>query len=94
MKDESIFPFVVFGSGCDFEKNSSILDRISTIAEFSQLNKINLHSELNSKRNSGSFYFSGKALYRERFLEIMMEIAKRSILYYFSKYGERNFILK
>ena len=59
-----------------------------------QLNKINLHSELNSKRNSGSFYFSGKALYRERFLEIMMEIAKRSILYYFSKYGERNFILK
>lgn len=29
---ESIFPFVCFGYGCDFEADSSILDRVSTMA--------------------------------------------------------------
>ena len=34
---ESIFPFVCFGYGCDFEQGSSILDRISTMAMFGRL---------------------------------------------------------
>ena len=31
---ESIFPFVCFGYGCDFVADSSILDRVSTMAMF------------------------------------------------------------
>ena len=31
---ESIFPFVCFGYGCDFAPDSSILDRVTTIAMF------------------------------------------------------------
>ena len=36
---ESIFPFVCFGYGCDFEETSPILDRVSTMAMFGKLNK-------------------------------------------------------
>ena len=32
---ESITPFVCFGEGCDFEEESSILDRVSTMNSFS-----------------------------------------------------------
>ena len=42
---ESIFPFVCFGYGCDFEADSSILDRVSTMAMFGKLNTTYLHSE-------------------------------------------------
>lgn len=94
LKDEGIFPFVCFGSGCDFANDSSILDRVNTMAEFNGLNKINLHITHDSKRNSGSFYFREKALLKNDFLKIMFDIAKRSIQYYFSKYKEENFILK
>ncbi len=38
MLKESIFPFVCFGYGCDFELDSSILDRVTTIAMFGELN--------------------------------------------------------
>lgn len=92
LKDEEIFPFVCFGSGCDFEQNSSILDRVSTMAEFSKLNNINLFATVDSKRCPGSFYFHEKALLKNDFLKIMMDIAERSILYYFSKYGKESFI--
>ena len=37
MKTESIFPFVCFGDGCDFHRDSSILDRVVTIAQFGDL---------------------------------------------------------
>jgi len=54
---ESIFPFVCFGYGCDFEADSSILDRVSTMAMFGKLNTTYLHNEEGGKFNRGSFYF-------------------------------------
>lgn len=37
---EAIFPFVCFGDGCDFADDSSIVDRVKTIAMFGTLNEI------------------------------------------------------
>ena len=89
---ESIFPFVCFGDGCDFAEDSSILDRVITIAMFGELNTIHLHNQGSSGQfNRGSFYFRVPLWTEQDMLPIMKEIAERSILYYFSKYGERNF---
>ena len=88
---ESIFPFVCFGYGCDFEQGSSILDRISTMAMFGRLNTTYLHNDENGKFNRGSFYFQENRWSVDEMFAIMRDIAERSILYYFSKYREENF---
>jgi len=41
---ESIFTFVCFGYGCDFEEGSSILDPVATMAMFGKLNKTHLYN--------------------------------------------------
>lgn len=89
---ESIFPFVCFGDGCDFAEDSSIVDRVITISMFGELNKTRLHNEGNDKQfNRGSFYFRVPLWTENDMLPIMTDIAERSILYYFSKYGEKAF---
>ena len=88
---ESIFPFVCFGYGCDFEDTSSILDRVSTMAMFGQLNKTYLHNEEQGKFNRGSFYFRENQWTVAEMAAIMQDIAERSIFYYFSKYGAESF---
>ena len=88
---ESIFPFVCFGYGCDFAKDSSILDRVSTMAMFGRLNKTYLHNEENGRFNRGSFYFREDEWSVDEMFTIMLDIADRSILYYFSKYREDHF---
>lgn len=88
---ESIFPFVCFGYGCDFEPDSSILDRVSTMAMFGKLNKTYLHNEESGKFNRGSFYFRPEKWSVEEMASVMRDIAERSVLYYFSKYGEAHF---
>lgn len=88
---ESIFPFVCFGYGCDFEAGSSILDRVSTIAMFGKLNATHLHNEEEGKFNRGSFYFREKKWLVDEMAEVMSDIAERSVLYYFSKYREEHF---
>lgn len=88
---ESIFPFVCFGYGCDFENTSSILDRVSTMAMFGRLNTTYLHNEEQGKFNRGSFYFRENRWTVEEMAEIMKDIAERSIFYYFSKYGKDSF---
>jgi len=88
---ESIFPFVCFGYGCDFEADSSILDRVSTIAMFGKLNTTHLHNEEGGKFNRGSFYFRPEAWSVDEMATIMTDIAERAILYYFSKYREEHF---
>ncbi len=55
LKDETIFPYVCFGWGWDFNDKSTILDRIIIIAEFGEINKINLFNTEFTKRES--FYF-------------------------------------
>jgi type II restriction enzyme len=93
LASESIFPFVCFGYGCDFETSSSILDRVVTIAMFGKLNKTYLHNEGNTyKFNRGSFYFRAAKWSIYEMAAIMYEIAESSILYYFSKYGKKSFI--
>ena len=89
---ESIFPFVCFGYGCDFEEDSSILDRVTTIAMFGSLNKTYLHNaDADGRFNRGSFYFRPKKWRVAEMSAVMKDIAERSVLYYFSKYGERRF---
>lgn len=88
---ESIFPFVCFGYGCDFEPGSSILDRVSTMAMFGRLNTTHLHNQESGQFNRGSFYFQAKQWPVETMARVMRDIAERSILYYFSKYREDRF---
>lgn len=89
---ESIFPFVCFGYGCDFESDSSILDRVTTVALFGRLNKTYLFNQQGGKFNRGSFYFRPESWSVNEMYEIMKDIAERSILYYFSKYREEHFL--
>lgn len=92
LKKESIFPFVCFGDGCDFAQDSSILDRVVTIAEFGHLNVIHLHNQgSHGEFCRGSFFFKVEEWSQEEMTDIGFEIAKNSIYYYFSKYGEENF---
>jgi len=85
--NESIFPFVCFGYGCDFADDSSILDRIVTIAMFSELNVVRLHCEGSShKIRRGSFFFRRNKWTEDEMYNVMFDIADRSVLYYFSKY--------
>lgn len=88
---ESIFPFVCFGYGCDFEDDSSILDRVSTMAMFGELNKTYLYNEKGGKFNRGSFYFRPEQWSVKEMVQVMGDIAERSVLYYFSKYREEHF---
>jgi type II restriction enzyme len=88
---ESIFPFVCFGYGCDFEASSSILDRVSTIAMFGELNRTYLHNAEDGRFNRGSFYFRERRWTVAEMADIMSDIAERSVLYYFSKYRETHF---
>lgn len=88
---ESIFPFVCFGYGCDFEPDSSILDRVSTIAMFGSLNTTYLHNEEGGRFNRGSFYFRPEPWTVHEMVAIMADIAERAVMYYFSKYREEHF---
>jgi len=92
MLNESIFPFICFGDGCDFSKDSSILDRVITISMFGKLNIIRVHNEgPNGIFNRGSFYFREKLWSPTEMAKKMIDIAEKSVYYYFSKYGEKNF---
>jgi len=82
---------VCFGYGCDFESDSSILYRVSAMAMFGKLNTTYLHSEEQGKFNRGSFYFRSQRWTVAEMVEVMKDIAERSVLYYFSKYKEDHF---
>ena len=89
---ESIFPFVCFGDGCDFAEDSSILDRVITIAMFGSLNKEHLHnSGQQGVFNRGTFYFRVPQWTTDEMEERCYSIAEKSIFYYFSKYNEVSF---
>lgn len=91
---ESITPFVCFGYGCDFEADSSILDRVSTIAMFGPLNEVHVFDKGDDGRfNRGSFFFRDEEWNEDEMVDVMYEIAERSIYYYFSKYGAERFVI-
>lgn len=87
--NEDIFPFICFGYGCDFADDSSIVDRVVTMAMFGQLNKINLRNE--GCFNRGSFYFRKDKWSVDEMAKVMYQIAEQSINYYFEKYGKETF---
>lgn len=90
---ESIFPFICFGDGCDFADDSSILDRVVTIAMFGRLNIEHLHNQgPNGVFNRGTFYFRVKEWTEPEMVMPCVSIAIKSVHYYFSKYGERLFL--
>lgn len=88
---ENIFPFVCFGDGCDFSDDSSILDRVVTIAMFGHLNKEYLHNAIGDNFNRGSFYFRVKEWNAKEMEAHCYSIAEKSVFYYYSKYGEEYF---
>ena len=88
MLRESIFPFVCFGDGCDFADDSSIVDRVKTIAMFGTLNEVHLHNEgPDGLFNRGTYYFRVQEWTEVEMFEKSLDVARRSILYYMSKYG-------
>lgn len=92
MLSEGIVPFVCFGYGCDFEKTSSILDRIVTVAMFGPLNRVQVVNVGGHGRfNRGSFFFRERPWSKDDMVRITHEVADRSIHYYFAKYGSSFF---
>lgn len=92
MMSEGIVPFICFGYGCDFASDSSILDRVTTIAMFGPLNKLQVHNQGETGAfNRGSFFFREEQWTIEEMSDLMFEVAKRSIYYYFARYGEEWF---
>ena len=92
LRDEGIVPFVCFGDGCDFADESSILDRVTTIAMFGPLNEIHLVNEGPSGIiNRGSFYFREKAWTVPEMADVLYDVAQRSVHYYIAKYGKNHF---
>ena len=89
---EGITPFVCFGYGCDFVEGSSIRDRVVTIAMFGPLNETVVINQGESGRfNRGSFYFREKPWSKREMADVMHEVARRSIDYYFAKLGRGAF---
>lgn len=92
MMTETIVPFLCFGYGCDFADDSSILDRVTTIAMFGPLNQVSVVNQGESGAfNRGSFFFREAAWTVDEMTVVMLEVASRSIHYYFAKYGEDAF---
>ena len=77
---ENITPFVCFGWGVDFDRGSSILDRVITMNEFYDLNKIYVFKK--EGYSPVSMFFRKKQWSVEELYEIMKEIAETSIRNY------------
>lgn len=93
LRAETIFPFVCFGDGCDFAPDSSILDRVATIAMFGPLNQDCIANPGAAQQfDRGSFYFREDAWTLPEMQQISLRIAESSINYYMQKYGRQHFI--
>ena len=77
---ENITPFVCFGWGVDFKEGSSILDRVITMNEFYDLNKIYVFKK--DGYSPVSMFFRNKQWSVKELFEIMKEIAETSIRNY------------
>ncbi len=90
--DEGIMPFVCFGYGIDFDDDSSILDRVRTIAMFGRLNEISVVNLGDDGRfNRGSFFFRRAKWSKDEMVEVLTEVATRAVHYYIAKHGEEAF---
>jgi type II restriction enzyme len=88
MLAEDIMPFVCFGYGCDFAEGSSIRDRVMTIAMFGPLNEVCVVNPGDGSRfNRGSFFFREDEWSESEMVDVMYDIASRSIHYYYARFG-------
>lgn len=71
---EKIFPYVCFGYGSDFKKNSIILDDIYTLSGFNPINEIDL--------KTGSFFFQTEKQSKKEIYLKMLEITEESLKHY------------
>lgn len=93
LSTEGIMPFICFGEGVDFSHDSSILDRVSTIAMFGPLNEIQVLDPADAPTFSrGSFFFRVEWWSAEEMAPLLVDIASRSIYYYFAKLGQAEFV--
>jgi len=81
-KKEAIVPFICFGSGYDFQKGSTILDRVVTMNDFFPLNKIFIRKE-SLPFEPVSMFFRYEDWSAKEMTSKMVVIADQSILYYF-----------
>jgi type II restriction enzyme len=89
---EGIMPFVCFGDGHDFRVESTLLDRVRTIAMFGELNTIHVVNQGEAGQfNRGSFFFRQEEWTKDDMVPLMFEIGSRSIHYYLAKYGRNAF---
>ena len=98
--DEDIYPFVVFLQGCDFyDSESTIGDRIRTIASLQPMNQINLYWKQIRKNKfvGGSYYMRGHSMKdspgssdwgSQEMKDVMLSISQHALEYYISKYGK------
>ncbi len=92
MLPQGIMPFVCFGYGCDFADDSSILDRVITIAMFGPLNEVSVVNQGEAGQfNRGSFFFREAEWHQDEMRDIMLDVARRSVHYYFAKFGDAAF---
>lgn len=61
------------------------------MAMFARLNTTHLHNDEGGKLNRGSFYFRRERWAVQEMSAIMVDIADRAVMYYFSKYREVHF---
>ena len=98
--NEEIYPFIVFLQGCDFNDNESTIgDRIRTIAKFQQINVLNIYWNQLMKKVfvGGSYFMRGHSMNQtpgtsdwtfDEMADAMLTIAEESLNYYFDKYGK------
>lgn len=92
MAHEAIFPFVCFGDGCDFAEDSTILDRVVTIAQFGALNTEHLHRQgAHGEFQRGTFHFRVAEWTEAEMTRLGMSIAWQSALHYLQRYGAQHF---
>lgn len=89
---EAITPFVCFGEGWDFQDESSILDRVSTMNSFFPLNtvhvdKLYLGNPVQEIFKPASLFFREESWSPAEMLEVMQRVSERAIAYYQAKYG-------
>ncbi len=82
-KKESMIPFVCFGSGHDFQNESTILDRVVTMNDFFPLNKVFIEKE-HLPFEPVSLFFRYKDWSTKEMMKILTDVAEEAIAYHFS----------
>jgi len=82
-KKESMIPFVCFGSGHDFQKESTILDRVVTMNDFFPLNKVFMEKE-HLPFEPVSLFFRYKDWSTKEMIKILIDVAEEAIEYHFN----------